>query len=116
MNDFWSRLSALADSTSIVIDRPRGSRHPRFPGLIYPFDYGYLKNTSAMDGNEIDVFRGSLAEERLVGIACTVDTLKRDTEVKLLIGCTEDEIASIERFYNQNEYMSGIIIRHPDNL
>lgn len=84
--DFWIRLDNLIASNKIVIDRPKGSSHPRYPELMYPLDYGYLKETSGGDGKEIDVWRGSLKDSRLVAIACTVDTLKRDTEVKLLIG------------------------------
>jgi inorganic pyrophosphatase len=109
--NFWTRLDELIGSHEIVIDRPKGSIHPQYPAFKYPFDYGYLRGTSAGDGNEIDVCRGSLDDNRLVGIICSADSLKKDTEVKLLIDCTEAEIAVIDRFYNTNKYMSGIIIR-----
>lgn len=32
-----------------MIDRPKGSAHPRYPEFIYKVDYGYLKNTSSID-------------------------------------------------------------------
>ena len=41
--DFWKALDELVNSSEIVIDRPRGSAHPRFPNFIYKVDYGYLK-------------------------------------------------------------------------
>jgi inorganic pyrophosphatase len=109
--EFWKRLDKLIESHEIVIDRPRGSLHPQYPAIKYPFDYGYLKGTSAADGNELDVCRGALGENRLVGIICTVDSLKKDAEVKLLIDCTEADIAVIDRFFNTGEYMSGIVIK-----
>jgi inorganic pyrophosphatase len=109
--DFWTRLDQILESHEIIIDRPKGSRHPKNPEIVYPFDYGYSKGTSTKDGNEIDVCRGTLAENRLVGIICTVDTLKEDTEVKLLVGCTEAEIGLVDRFFNGGEFMSGIVIR-----
>jgi inorganic pyrophosphatase len=109
--DFWTRLDSLLKSHEIVIDRPRGSHHPRYPAIKYPFDYGYLKGASAADGHEIDICRGTLDENRLVGIVCTVDSLKKDAEIKLLIGCNEAEIALIEAFFNTGEYISGIVIR-----
>jgi inorganic pyrophosphatase len=109
--DFWSKLDKLIASSEIVIDRAKGSRHPEYPEIVYPFDYGYLKGTSGGDGNEIDICRGSLNGKGLAAAICTVDLKKRDAEVKLLIDCTEDEIALIERFFNTGQYMSGIIIR-----
>ncbi|MFC1952508.1 inorganic pyrophosphatase [Chloroflexota bacterium] len=109
--DFWTRLDNLIASHKIVIDRPKGSRHPRYPELVYPLDYGYLAETSGGDGNEIDVWRGSLKDSLLVAVACTVDTRKGDTELKLLIDCTDSDVDIIYRFHNENQYMSGIIIK-----
>lgn len=111
MKSFWDRLDRLLDSTELVIDRPRGSRHPRYAQIVYPLDYGYLAATSGGDGNEIDIWCGSEESKRLVAIICTVDTLKKDTEIKLLIGCTEDEIEIVHRFHNDNPYMSGLLVR-----
>ena len=57
--DFWNALDELVSNSEIVIDRPRGSAHPRFPNFIYKVDYGYLKDTASMDGSGIDVWVGS---------------------------------------------------------
>jgi inorganic pyrophosphatase len=109
--DFWTRLDILLESHEIIIDRPTGSHHPRYPAIVYPFDYGYLKDTASADGCEIDICRGTLGQNRLVGIICTVDSLKKDAEIKLLCDCTEAEIALIDTFFNAGEYMSGVVIR-----
>ncbi len=111
--DFWIWLDNLVASQELVIDRPKGSTHPRYPDMVYPLDYGYLKFTSGGDGNEIDAWRGSIADSQLVGIICTVDIKKKDTEIKLLIGCTETEIGIVEKFYRDNSYVSGIVVRKP---
>ena len=58
-NDFWRALDSLVDNSEIVIDRPKGTAHPKYPDFIYKVDYGYLKNTSSMDGAGIDVWIGS---------------------------------------------------------
>jgi inorganic pyrophosphatase len=108
--DFWTRLDRLIESHAVIIDRPAGSRHPRYPEIVYPFDYGYLKDTSGGDGGGIDVCRGSLAQGRLVGIICTVDSQKQDAEIKLLIDCTRAEISVVDRFFNRNQFMSGTIL------
>ena len=110
MMNFWSRLDKLLESTEIVIDRPKGSNHPRYPDIVYPLDYGYLSGTSGGDGNEIDVWCGSKIPRALVAVVCTVDSLKNDTEIKLLLGCTEEEINIVNKFHNNNQYMSGLII------
>lgn len=108
-NAFWGKLSTILNESELIIDRPKGSCHTKYPQVIFPLDYGYLKNTSGGDGNEIDVWRGSLKAKTLNAIACTVDTLKRDTEIKLIVGCNENEIETIERFH-MNEFMASIII------
>lgn len=35
---FWASLDALVRRCPLVIDRPRGSAHPRYPDFIYPLD------------------------------------------------------------------------------
>lgn len=107
---FWNALDALADHSKIVIDRPRGSAHPRFPDFIYPVDYGHLKDTSSMDGGGIDVWAGT-GDRRIDAIMCIVDLMKKDSEIKILIGCTEEEKELIYETHNESEYMKGVLIR-----
>ncbi len=113
MTDFWTRLESLIASNEVILDRPKGSHHPKYPEIVYPLDYGYLKGTSGGDRNEIDVWRGSMPGNKLVGVVCTVDILKSDTEVKLLIGCTDNEINKVSDFLNSN-YMSAIVIERSE--
>ncbi|HSG42253.1 MAG TPA: hypothetical protein VLA72_03780 [Anaerolineales bacterium] len=56
---FWQEFSQLIITSKIIIDRPKGKPHPRYPDMIYPFDYGYVENTSASDGGRIDVWMGT---------------------------------------------------------
>lgn len=107
---YWTALEKLVAENRIVIERPKGSRHPRFPEMIYPLDYGFLEDTNSNDGAEADIWRGSLADNAITGAVCTVDLIKRDSEVKILIGCTSDEIAVIDKFYNTGPYMKGLTI------
>ena len=108
--DFWKALDELVSSSEIVIDRPRGSAHPRFPNFIYKVDYGYLKNTSSMDGAGIDVWIGS-GDKKIDAIMCIVDLMKRDSEIKILVGCTEEEKLDIYKTHNETQYMKGVLIR-----
>lgn len=109
--EFWASLERLVESSNIMIDRPKGSAHPRFPHCIYPLDYGYLEGTSSMDGGGIDVWRGSDSAQKLTAIICTVDLVKRDSEIKLLIGCTEEEIQTVLAFHNDSDLMKGMLVR-----
>ena len=67
--------------------------------MIYPLDYGYIENTSASDGGGIDVWVGSLETKKLTGILCTFDTLKHDAEIKILLGCTTQNVEEIFNFH-----------------
>lgn len=101
--EFGNYLKRLVDSSQIIIDRPKGSTHPRFPGKVYPVDYGYLQGTTSNDSSEVDIWVGSGNKRLIVGVLCTVDLLKRDTELKILVGCTDSEIHKILDFVNTND-------------
>ena len=108
--DFWKALDELVSNSEIVIDRPRGSAHPRFPNFIYKVDYGYLKDTASMDGGGIDVWVGS-GEKKIDAIMCIVDLRKKDSEIKILVGCTEKEKLEVYKTHNETQYMKGVLIR-----
>ena len=99
---FWAYLHQLVLTSELIIDRPKGSQHPRYPQVVYPVDYCYLAGTTAGDGVGIDVWRGTLSQAELQGVVMTVDLTKRDAEIKILIGCTPDEISQIETFHNKD--------------
>ena len=108
---FWQALDRLVSESEIIIDRPKGSAHPRYPEFLYPLDYGYLRGTSSMDGGGIDVWRGSGAAANPDAVMCIVDLVKRDSEIKLLIGCTEKEKELVFQVHNEKEFMKGVLIR-----
>jgi len=108
---FWSHLESLVKSSELVVDRPRNSIHPRYPSIVYPLDYGYLKGTSGGDGSDIDYWRGSLGEANLDAVVCTVDLHKRDAEIKLLLGCTSAEKQVICQFHQGSSAGSLLIER-----
>ena len=107
---FWQALDKLVADSKIIIDRPKGSAHPKYPDFIYPLDYGYLENTTSMDGGGIDVWKGSLGNN-IDAVMCIVDLMKKDSEIKILIGCSEEEKQAIYAVHNETEFMKGILIR-----
>lgn len=110
-NDFWRALDELVSQSKIVIDRPRGTAHPKYPDFIYKVDYGYLEKTSSMDGAGIDVWVGTKESKSIDAIICTVDLMKKDSEIKILIGCTEEEKEIIYETHNESQSMKGILIK-----
>lgn len=109
--EFFSLLDALVLSSEVVIDRPRGRAHPRIPRAIYPLDYGYLKGTRGGDGDGIDVFVGTATGAGVSGILLTADPVKRDTEIKVLVDCSPDEVASALRFVRDVLGIGGLLVR-----
>lgn len=106
---FWQALDKLVAKSKIIIDRPKGSTHPKYASFIYPVDYGYMDDTTSMDGGGIDIWKGTNGES-VDAIICTVDLLKRDSEIKILIGCSEDEKQAVLKAHNDSESMKGILI------
>jgi inorganic pyrophosphatase len=106
---FWQALDDLVQSKTVMIDRPAGSKHPRYPDLVYPLDYGYLDGTQAMDGGGIDVWVGSLGQGLVTGVVATVALCKRDGELKILIGCFQEEMLIIEAHHN-GQSQSGLLV------
>ena len=63
-----------------------------------------------MDGSGIDVWVGS-GKKTVDAVICIVDLMKRDSEIKILIGCTEEEKKEIYKTHNETPYMKGVLIR-----
>lgn len=107
---FWEMLDTLVKNAGIVIDRPKGSVHPVYPALCYEVDYGYLEGTRSADGDGIGVWVGEQPNGGVDAVICVIDLLKRQSEIKLLIGCSDAEKSRILRFHNLTEGMKGILV------
>lgn len=113
---FWQKLDSLYFSSSIVIERPKNSKHPRYEDMVYPVDYGYLTDTISSDGSQVDVFIGSDLSKRIKSIAVSTDIIKRDCEIKLLIGCTDQEESDVLHMLNVSENQKAILVRRGNDL
>ena len=108
---FWTTLDTLVSTCEITVDRPTGSCHPRYPDLVYPLDYGYLRGSQSSDGAEVDCWVGSVDGRAVTGIVVTIDLLKRDTEAKVLLGCTSAEMEKVTAFHNRGPMAATLIPR-----
>ena len=108
---YWNTMDRLVSDSQIIIDRPKGSAHPRFPDFIYPLDYGYLAGTLSPDQDGIDVWVGSLPDRRVNAVITTVDMVKRDAEVKILVACTHLEAETILKIHNEGSQAAILWMR-----
>lgn len=88
----------LGKRIKVVVDRPLGSKHPKHD-IIYNVNYGYIPNSLAGDGEEIDAY--ILGENyplnEFEGIVIAIIHRKNDNEDKLIVvredkNFTEEEI------------------------
>ncbi len=81
----------LGSRVQVVVDRPMGAPHPRFPdGVPYPVNYGYLPGTTSGDGLRVDAYLlncdGPLAAGALVeGVVVAAVVRQDDVEDKLIV-------------------------------
>ena len=106
---FWQKLDTLYLSGDLIIDRPKGTSHPFYSNLIYPVDYGHLKDIQ--DSQHIACYKGSSGDTTINALVVCADILNKDIEVKLLVGCSEKEEYDILSFLNQTDFQKSIIIR-----
>lgn len=112
--DYWESLVTLIKENGIRIDRKKGTAHPRFPDFVSPVDYGYVNKSRSMDNNAIDIFIGSEAQKEVNGIICTFDSLKNDSEIKILYSCSDTEIEAILNFYNMSKFMKAVLLKRDE--
>lgn len=85
--------SMIGEKIMVYIDRPIGSTHPNHSDIVYPINYGYIKEIVAVDGEYQDTY--VLGENKVVtqcqGIIYAVVERKNDAEDKLVIFCDNRE-------------------------
>jgi coenzyme F420-0:L-glutamate ligase/coenzyme F420-1:gamma-L-glutamate ligase len=116
LQDFWESLEALASTSRVVIDHPKGSRHSKMPEMVYPVDSGYMEKTTTLDGDRIKVFLGSQKERKPGAALVMVDLIKQDVELRVLLGCTSEEVDALQVFSRQCSKTTLLIERHPEKL
>lgn len=105
----------LNKTVTIKIDRPFGSKHPKH-NFIYPVNYGYIENTIAPDGEELDCYLLGVFEpvKTYTGKCIAIIHRTNDNDDKLVIvpsdkNYTNNQIEALTEF--QEKYFTHIIIR-----
>ena len=114
MKDLYTQY--LGKDVHVIMDRPLGSNHPKH-GFRYEVNYGYIPDTKAPDGEEVDayVLGVDTSLENFFGKCIAVIHRLNDDDDKLVVvpesskEMTDDEIIKFTLF--QEKYFTSIIIR-----
>ena len=63
-----------------------------------------------MDGGDIDIWVGTAHPRIIDSILCTFDSLKKDSEIKILYGCNQKEKELIYKIQN-SKYMKAVMVK-----
>ncbi len=105
----------LNQNVKVKIDRPLGSLHPRHD-LIYPLNYGFVPNTLAPDGEELDAYVLGIFDpiEEFEGKCIAIIHRTNDNDDKLIVTAqnknyTDEQIIALTEF--QERFFESEIIR-----
>jgi len=106
----------LGKIITVKIDRPLGSIHPKH-GYVYEVNYGFVPNTIAPDGEELDAYVLGVDEplETFTGKCIAVIYRTNDDDDKLIVvpedelEMTDEEIRQATNF--QEKWFESVIIR-----
>jgi inorganic pyrophosphatase len=103
----------LGKLVTVKIDRPLGSKHPKW-GFAYLVNYGYIPDTKSADGEEIDAYVLGVKEplKEFTGKCIAVIHRTDDDDDKLVIALegtdfSDDEIRAMTNF--QEKYFNSVI-------
>ncbi len=113
---FWQKIDTLYFSNRLVIAREKGSTHPKYHNLVYPVDYGYLEDTQNKESDGVPVYKGSMSDFMVTTLVVAADILKKEIDVKLLVGCSPQEEEDILRFLNQTDFQKSVLVRRSSEI
>lgn len=106
----------LGQKMTVTIDRPLGFLHPDYTEMMYPVNYGFIENTRAGDGEEIDAYVLGVDQPLQLFIGQCIAVIHRldDSEDKLVVApeCmyfSEKKIKELTNF--QEKYFKSEIIK-----
>ncbi len=104
----------LGKQVTVIIDRPMCSKHPKHD-MYYPINYGYIPNTKANDGEEIDAYIIGEFEplKTYMGYVIAIINRLNDNEDKLVVSklqnhYTKEQIEALTQF--QERFFESMII------
>lgn len=98
----------LGTKVRIVIDRPIGTKHPKYKSTIYPVNCGFIPKTISGDGREVDVYVLGVPETLKPFTEIEVDIIaliiRQDDLEDKLVGSSDGTIYTEEEILKQLEF------------
>ena len=105
----------LGKTVLAKIDRPIGTRHPKH-GFVYMVNYGFIPNTKAPDGEEVDAYVLGVFEprEEFTGRCIAIIHRLNDNDDKVIIvpegvDYNDKQIMALTEF--QERFFKSLIVR-----
>lgn len=105
----------LGKTVTVKMDRMMGTKHPKW-NFIYPVNYGFIPNTKAPDGEELDAYVLGVFEpvEEFEGKCIAIIHRINDDDDKLIVvpnnkTYTNEQIIALTEF--QEKFFKSNIIR-----
>ncbi|MGI6484345.1 MAG: inorganic pyrophosphatase [Candidatus Dojkabacteria bacterium] len=99
----------VGETVKVIIDRPMGSVHPKYPNIKYSVNYGYVEGVIGGDGEEQDVYilGPDKPLKEWTGKVIAIIHRNNDTEEKWVaapegVDFTDEEI--LEKTHFQEQY------------
>ena len=108
---FWQKVDSLFLSGTKTLMKKKGEHHDTYNNLVYPVDYSRIVDMKSPSAHGVAVYMGSGNRNSVTGLIVAADILEKELDVKLLAGCTDEEIEDVLRYLNQTEFQKTIVIR-----
>lgn len=106
----------VGKSLTVTVDRRLGSKHPKHPSIEYELNYGFVQETMAADGREIDAYIVGVLEplDSFEGQCIAIIRRQDDVEDKLIVApmghnFSDQEIVKMTNF--QERFFRSSLIR-----
>lgn len=114
-SEYTNAKMFLGRQVAVRIDRPLGSKHPKH-GFLYEVNYGFVPETHAPDGEELDAYVLGVNEslQEFTGVCIAVIHRTDDEDDKLIVVptdvvMTDEEIRKATHF--QEQFFTSVILR-----
>ncbi len=108
---FWQKVDTLYLSGTRKVFKKKGEVHDTFKNLVYPLDYARIEDMKSVSGHGVAVYLGSENRNKVSALVIAADILEKELDVKVLAGCTEEEIEEVLRYLNQTDFQKTVLIK-----